>query len=65
MVMNDFGIKSEKDLERAVEDIAERIGEKLEDNHYLERAHLAAERVVRYLAKNLKISDLPKGKRMQ
>lgn len=35
MVMNDFGIKSEKDFEKTVEDIAERIGEKLENSHYL------------------------------
>jgi len=31
----------------------------------LERAHLAAERVMRTLAQSIKISDLPTGKRMQ
>ena len=65
MVMKDFGIKSEEDFERTVEDIAERVGEKLENSHYLERAHLAAERVMRTLAKSLKISELPTGKRMR
>jgi len=33
--MKDFGIKSEEDFEKTVEEIAEKIGEKLENSHYL------------------------------
>jgi len=33
-----------------MENVAEKIGDKLENSHFLERAHLAAERVMRTLA---------------
>ena len=64
MVMKDFGIKSEEDFVRTMGEVAERLGDELENNPLLERAHLAAERLVRTVAANISISDLPKGKRM-
>jgi len=64
MIMDDFNIHSEKDLEKAVEKIAMHIGKDLAGCPYYRRARLSGERMVRYAMKNVKISDLPKGARM-
>jgi len=53
MFMSDFGIKSEHDLERAVEDIAEHVERDLESCPYYRRARKATERMMRFAMKHL------------
>lgn len=65
MFISDFSIKSEHDLEEAVESIAEHIERDIESCPYFRRAKKATERMIRFLMKHLKVTDLPTGKRAQ
>jgi len=59
MVMKDLDIHSEKDLENAVERIANRVEKDLDSCPYYRRTRLAGERMLRYAMKSLKIRNLP------
>jgi len=64
MVMNDFDIHSEKDLEDAAEKIAEHLEDDLENCIYYNRSRKAAERLVRYAMNNIEVFDWPKNGKM-
>jgi hypothetical protein len=65
MIMKDFEIESPEDLARAVETIGSRVAEDIESCPYYQRSRKATERMIRFAMKNVDISDLPKGKRME
>ena len=63
MVMKDFNIKNEHDLERAFEKIVRHVGKDIASCPYFRRSEMAAERMLRFAMKSLKISDLPWSRR--
>lgn len=63
MVMKDFNIKNEHDLEKAFEKVVMHVGKDLASCPYFRRSRMAAERMLRFAMKSLKISDLPYGRR--
>jgi len=65
MVMNDFGIHSEKDLEKAVMAIGNHVMDDIESCPYFRRLRVSIERMARYAMKHIKVTDLPTGKRME
>lgn len=64
MVLKDFGITDKKSAFEAAREVMEAAEDAYENCPYIPRARKAAERVVRYYAHAVKISDLPKGDRM-
>lgn len=64
MIMKDFGIKSFHDLERAVEKVGMHIYKDVRRCPYFRRMRKGVERMVRFAMRNVRVSDLPKGKRM-
>lgn len=65
MVMKDFDITDIEDLQRAVETIGERVVDDIESCPYYRRSRKAVERLLRFAMKNIQVTDLPTGKRMQ
>jgi len=65
MIMKDFGITSERDLETAMMKVADGLEGMVENDPYFQRARKAGERVLRYAMDHIEVTDLPTGKRMQ
>ena len=65
MIMKDFGITSERDLETAMMKLADGLEGMVENDPYFQRARKAGERVLRYAMDHIEVTDLPTGKRMQ
>lgn len=64
-LMADLEITDVKQLEKIVETIAMRVGQDMESCPYFRRMHKAVERFLRFAMKNVEITDLPTGKRME
>jgi len=64
-VLKDFGINTKDDFRKAVRIMGHAIEEGIENCPMLPRVRKAAERLIRFYASKLEISDLPEGKRMR
>lgn len=63
MVLNDFGIKTEKDARDAARAVEKALEDGMDNCAWATRVRKSAERMVRFYARTLEISDLPQDKR--